>query len=280
MKSLRNGKNSSVVSIDYWKSMGWDDVSDIKRRILYQQRRNSKRCAEYYISRGYSEDDAIKMVSGYQKKFTEIKNQKYSREELSQMSVWSVAYWIGLGFSEEESKKIIRKYNGSCKECYSDEQEYYRHIQKMSESKKALYIDNPDKFWRERTPYSSKEENVFFDNLSSFLSDVKHLHFGINVQNTMLCDVYNKQYIVCDGYIKCDNGIIILEYDGGYWHNMEYDEIRDKVIMSVRDDILGIIRVNDLYVKNNNIQSIKKAVEYAIKDIKGKKCTRRLLYES
>lgn len=280
MKSLRGGKGSSLISIDYWKSMGWTDSYDIRRHISNQQRKNSKRCKEYYMSRGYSEKVSNEKVCEYQRKCVDIKNKKYTRDELSKMSVWSIYYWIELGFNENEAKQIIRKYNCYCKECYANEDDYYKQIQKLSDSKKELYKSNPDKFWRERVPYSSKEENAFFDNLSSVMLEVKHLHFGVNVQNTELSLKYNKQYVVCDGYIKYDDGVIILEYDGGYWHNIEYDKIRDSVLLNLRNDILGIIRINDTFVKNNNIQTIKKEVEYAIKDIKSKKCKRKLLYES
>jgi len=280
MKSLRGGKGSSLVSVDYWKSMGWTDDCDIIQRISIQQRKNSKRCPEYYISRGYSEKESNEKVSEFQKLFTELKYKKYTHEELSKMSAWSIAYWTKLGFNEDEAKQMIKRYNCSCKECYANEDDYYKHIQELSDKKKKIYKDNPDKFWHKRTPYTSKEENAFFDNLSSLMFEVKHLHFGINVQNTELSIKYNKQYIVCDGYIIDDDGIIILEYDGTYWHNSDYDELRDSVIFNLRDDILGIIRINDIFVKNNNIQTIKKEVDYAIKDIKSKKCKRKLLYES
>ena len=70
----------------------------------------------------------------------------------------------------------------------------------------------------------------------------------------------------------------MFEYDGNFWHDIEYDEIRDDIILSKRKDIIGIIRIGDIYFKGNNIEKIIKDIEYAIEDIKSKKCKRKLLY--
>lgn len=91
---------------------------------------------------------------------------------------------------------------------------------------------------------------------------------------------YIKQYIICDGYLKIDEKIIILEYDGTYWHDEKYDELRDEVIFELRPDIIGIIPINDNFVKNNNLSIIKKEIEYAIKDITSKKCKKKCIYKS
>lgn len=279
MRILRNNKGSSKISVDFWKSMGWNDLDDIKQKISIEQRKRSKRCKEYYIEHGYTEIEAIQMVAEYQSVNGKTANTKYTKEELKKQSVWSIAHWIELGYTEEAARNKIRQYNGSCKECYSDENEFFAHKKKISEQKKDLYKSNPEKFWRDRPSYSSKEETDFFNNISKELHDIQYLHFGINVQNTELESLYEKSYIICDSYIKCDDKIIILEYDGTYWHNKEYDELRDNVILELRNDIIGIIRINDNFVKSNSLSIIKKEIEYAIEEIKSKKCKRKLIYE-
>lgn len=64
-------------------------------------------------------------------------------------------------------------------------------------------------------------------------------------------------HLICDEYLKIDEPFIILEYDGTYWHDEKYDELR-----------------------NNNLSIIKKEIEYAINDIKSKKCKKKCIYKS
>ena len=57
---------------------------------------------------------------------------------------------------------------------------------------------------------------------------------------------------------------------------------KDGLVTGIKDakrkDIIGIIRIGDIYFKGNNIEKIIKDIEYAIEDIKSKKCKRKLLY--
>lgn len=126
--------------------------------------------------------------------------------------------------------------------------------------------------------YESREEINVFNVLSKYIPEIKHLHMGINVQNTNLEKKYNKQYVLSDGYIGTDCGNIIFEYDGKFWHNEEFDNMRDDIILSIRKDIIGIIRIGDTYFKINNIKKIINDIKYAIEDIKNKEYKRKLLY--
>ena len=69
-------------------------------------------------------------------------------------------------------------------------------------------------------------------------------------------------------------------YGGGirlYWHNQSYDEIKDSIVLDVRPDVIGIIRVSCEYFKQNKITIIKK-LNNAINQIKSKECNRIKLY--
>ena len=77
--------------------------------------------------------------------------------------------------------------------------------------------------------------------------------------------------------VKNDLGIILIEYDGLYWHNQSYDNIKDDIVLDTRNDIIGIIRISDVKYKENNDKVIKK-INYGIEEIKNKKINRIKIY--
>ena len=74
--------------------------ANLKKKEVYKEdyeykiRVNNKRCREYYTSRGFSEEEAIELVSAYQRKNSG--NQ--------------VEYYTSRGFSEEEAKSHIESF--------------------------------------------------------------------------------------------------------------------------------------------------------------------------
>ena len=277
-KSLRCGKQSSVLSKDYWLSMGWENIEEINEKIRNEQKKRSPLCKEYYIKNGFDKSEYENIIRNIQRCSGEIMLKKYSYEDRLKKCKWSKQYWKDLGFSEEESLYEVHSRNGMCKENYNDIEEYNSIIKRHSDKQKELYARNPEKYWKNNFGYESNEEINVFKNISEKIDDIKHIHFGINVQNTILEEKFNKKYVISDGYIKIGEEIIIFEYDGAYWHDIKYDEIRDETIFLVRNDIIGVIRIGENYFKNNNIDKIIKDIKYAIKDIKSKKYKRKLLY--
>ena len=277
-KEKRGGSGSSTVSIKYWEALGWNNLEEIKNNIATEQRKRSPRCVEYYLNKGYTKEESELKVKEIQKENTKKRFSKYTKEELSEQSVWGVKHWMKLGYSEEDAKEKIKKYNASCRECYKTDEEYKKSRQKMSEMKKNLYYSNPDEYWGKHILYSSKEETEFFNKISTFIYGVNHLSFGVNVANTKFSDEYKRVYVLCDGYIKCDEKIIIIEYDGLYWHNKYFDEERDNTIFELRQDIIGIIRISDKYYKRNNLQTLIERINYGIEKIKSGECKKEFIY--
>lgn len=278
LKSRRNGKSSSVLSLEYWKSMGWDDVSVIQDKISFEQKCRSPLSKEYYIKQGIPEDEYTRIIKEIQCGRNEKSIKKYTYDDRLKRCKWSKEYWIDKGYSENDALIEVHKLNGMCPEKYENIDDYISIIKRHSDRQRKLYKLNPEKYWKKNLGYESKEEIDVFNEISKYLYDLKHLHIGINVQGTDLELKYNKQYVLSDGYIKIENKIILFEYDGSYWHNNEYDELRDDILFSVRNDIIGIIRISDTYFKSNDIKKIINDIKYAIEDIKSKKCKRKLLY--
>lgn len=118
----------------------------------------------------------------------------------------------------------------------------------------------------------SKEEINFFDILNSFDLNILHKQFLVNISR---CKCNDKNVKIYDGYLKTDNGIILFEYDGSYWHNEDNDKLYDDCVLDIRKDILAIIRYNDHYVKYltklKDINKIKEDTINAIEEIKNNK---------
>lgn len=277
-KSKRGGVTSSIMSVKYWEALGWNNLDEIKNKISLEQKRRSPRCIEYYLTRGYTKEDGEKEITKIQKEVTKKRYTKYTKQEISEQSVWSFGYWIKLGYTEDEARQKIRNYNGACRECYNTDDEFKKYKNNISKMKKDLYYSNPENYWGKHTPYTSKEENEFFNDITTFIYDIKHLTFGINVANTKFSNDYKRVYVLCDGYLKCDNKIIIIEYDGLYWHDENFDNDRDNTILDLRKDVIGIIRVSDEYYKNNKLQTLIERLTYGIEKIKSGECKKELIY--
>lgn len=269
--SLRHGKGASIISIEYWKSLGWNNIEEIKNKISILQKKRSPICIEYYGGDTNSKSKISELQSHRSKKIYE----KYSKKELSEKSVFGKQCWINRGYSEEDAIKEYRKRNGSCRECYSSDEEYKEAMIRNSNRVKEHIHKFPEKYFREHS-YVSNEEIDFFNNISKFIHDIKHIGFVINVKNSDV--IKNQNAIISDGYIKCEDGVILIEYDGSYWHDEKKDEERDNEIFKIRPDIIGVIRVGDRKYHSNKIEDIIDLLVYAIENIKSKKSNRELIY--
>lgn len=120
-------RESSCLCIEYWLSRGYSEeegrknISDIQKtrsaKVKPENRRTVKKgerpdiyfrersrlCIEYWIKRGYSEDDAIEMISKIQ---SEISRSK-TREQILSSTVRRKEYWLNKGYTEEEAKEKI-----------------------------------------------------------------------------------------------------------------------------------------------------------------------------
>lgn len=271
ISSLRNYAGASIVSEIYWKSLGWTDIDEIRSKISEIQKRRSPLCKEHYDNSDNSSEKISEIQSFRAKKIYE----KYTKEEWASKSRFGKKYWLDNGYSETDAIYECRKRNGSCRECYNSDEEYNNAMIRNSNRVKQHIHNFPEKYFREHS-YVSNEEIDFFNKISKHIYGINHTGFVINVRNSRV--IKRQNAIVSDGYIKCDEGIILIEYDGSYWHDVKYDEERDLEIFRLRKDIIGVIRVSDIRFHNEKIEDIIKLLEYAIENIKSKKSNRELIY--
>jgi hypothetical protein len=271
-KINRNGKGVSKISKDYWVSMGWSDI-DAKNKVSELQKPRSVLTLDYWLNKGLSKSDAVNKIKEYQSNNSKKKYEKYTKSELSDQSVWSKQYWLNKGLNETEAEYEVAKRNYGKREFWNTDEEY-EEIKKIIGKKTSTFIKNNPEKYKSFFGTTSKEEIEFFTNLIKEIPEVLHKDFIINVKES---NQLNQGIVKYDGYLKTSNGIILIEYDGLYWHNQSYDEIKDQISLEIRNDILGIIRISSDHYKNNHIKTIK-LINHGIEKIKSYESNRIKIY--
>lgn len=271
-KERRGNKGVSKISPSYWISLGWCE-DEANRLVSKLQRSRSHLTKEYWINKGFNDDEAILKVAEVQSSNSRKKYLKYTKDELSQQSVWSKSYWLNKGLTDEEAQYEVSKRNYAHREFWKSDEEY-ETVKKIIGKKTSNFIKENPELYKNFFGSISKEEINFFNFISTKLPNILHKEFIVNIKTS---EELEAGIVKFDGYLKTDDNIILIEYDGLYWHNQSYDEIKDSIVLNIRPDVIGIIRVSCEYFKQNKITIIKK-LNNAINQIKSKECNRIKLY--
>lgn len=282
----------TMLSVEFYYARGFSkEYAD--KMILKEQRERSSRCQEHYIKKGYSEKEAKEMVSDIQKKYTksspshidfwlnsELDEEEAKRKHLEwtqKRTVWGMKYWLERGYSEEDARIEILKRNSfspTCM-CYQGDYRKYRDaINKIMENRslnKKKQMTNPDNKYmiKEMSEHRiSKSQIKCFDMVKEADNNTHTEPYIVQFPETFISSVGNVYYYACDGYIECEYGVIIVEYDSKYYHNQEEDELRDQDIFYLDDNVIGILRITENFLKTSyegirqqRIDVIKYAIE-------------------
>jgi hypothetical protein len=272
---LKRTKRGSPVSKEFWVSYGWnftDEELEIKLKTM--QRERSIWSDKYWKNQGMCDDIEIKnIISDYQKENSRKMLSKYTKDELSKRCHFGRKYWLDRGLSEEEVEIEIRKVNPSCVEFYENIESYHKRLNDISNELKIRWVDGVYDNAFDNGKNQSMEEINFFEYISD-IEYIKHIPFFMCIKN-----LNNTRYVY-DGYYKEIEGeIILIEYDGLFhtYHIKEEDDIRDENVFKNRKDIIGIIRVSNIYYKKIK-EKIKKEIYESIEKIKNKKYQTIRLY--
>lgn len=285
------GERTSTTSEKYWIQVGWSE-DEAKDKATYEKRRRTKTCKEYWINKGFSADEAVQKISEHQKSVSRASKEYYKKRGISDdeaekmlfehqstagKASWDKCdkvqrmkntcifkeYWIEKGYSDREASLIT---------CPSSVEYFAYTPDKLKRSKSLIskaiknawargcYVDS-----RFNMNYTSNEEELFF----SVIGKAYHNKFGIWLGEDDI------KYVIADGYLKDNDGVILIEYDGTYWHDRARDDKRDLLIMQKRRDIIGVIRFSDLYVKQTDWceLKLKSDLKDAVKISKSEKYT-------
>lgn len=268
-KNKREGKASSHVSPSYWKSLGYIDENEIKERVSFEQKKRSIFSKEKWMNDGLTEEEAKEKIKNIQAGIS----KRWVKGKSKIKSTWDRKYWMDKGLTEEDALIEVNKRNPSSRLFYDTEEEWLEKRKRISESVTKIFKEKPE-VYKNFLGHVSKEEKIFFDFINDFIKDIKHKQFLVNVRRS---DRTDKNVYLVDGYLKLKEGLILIEYDGNYWHDEIYDDLKDEIILETRKDILGIIRISSDYFEKNK-ETIKIDIKDGIKKIKDKESNRIRLY--
>lgn len=273
-REIRRKKASSPLAIVYWTEKGLNE-NEAKEKISNMQRKNSKQSIDYYLSRGYSDEDAIKLQQEYQSLTS--KSQKIENRRLS--SRWQIYYWLNMGYTTDEAKEKMKN-NGQFgahtieryKELYGQnwEEKYQKRIDTCKKYMSVqYYIDTYGEElgfekYRERTKNFggvSKIQLSLFDELYNLLPE--HVKTYIQYKDNsgekefgQFCKENNKSFLY-DFVIKKYN--IVVEFNGDFWHgNPQIFTDENKVIYEGKTakDIWNYDRMKHQHIVNRGFNLI------------------------
>jgi len=253
------GRKSNC-SLEYWTGRGWSE-EESRQKISEIQRERSHLSKSYWMKRGLSETDAETKIATIQSRIS----KKGWETNKNTRSIWSKDFWLERGYSEEDARLEVLKRNPSSRHFYDTEEEWIEAKKKISTRVESFIRENPE-LYSSFFGKVSKGEVKFFERLKEL--EIIHESFCINILEEDI-----KRSFKCDGYYKSTRGIILIEYDGLYWHSrleLKYDEWRENLILEKRSDILGMIRISDKFSDENNQHELIKQIKHAIQKIESK----------
>lgn len=196
-------KHKNMLCVEYWIDRGFSEESAKQKISQMQSERSNKnknyrkkpkhidrdplfyrerswQCIEYWIKRGYSEEDGIKFISEKQKELTErrIKKQKENLEEYNTKSnIKNIKYWTSRGYSEDEARNIISESQKTfsletCIKKYGVEQGTAIFKERQSKWQKSLSANK-----NMRSGYSKISQDLFDILLQYYENDKKDYIF-------------------------------------------------------------------------------------------------------
>lgn len=257
-------KDVNKNSFEFYKIIS--DMTDDEIKIKIKE--SSKLCIQYWLNKGYTEEESKNEISKIQIKNVAclVKNMNDNPSMYSSYTETQVGYWIKKGFTIEESKLKIseRQKTFSLKKCIEKYGEI-EGLKKFTERQKK-WMDNNKKsnfskisqklFWEIlKNDPTVKNNNIYFATyLNGNIDDSgKNNEFRLNVTNS---------YILPDFFDETNGKII--EFDGVYYHRKTpQNETREKK----RDEMINecgyeILHINEFEFKNKPQEIINKCIKF------------------
>lgn len=273
--------NSSKISKESRKKIGKNSA---ETRIKNGTSRSSSIfCKEYWINKGFFEEEAIEKISKNQTdnslKFNE--KRKENPERYSDISKTQLKYWLKKGFSEEEAKlalkerqqtftleKCIKRYGeeeGTKK--WQERQEKWQNTLnskseeekiKINKAKGFTYKDALDKYgkiWADNFIINKIENRTKNSGSLSKISQVLFKYLSVKYPDALFGK--NEKKIVCNNKVYSLDFFInnkCIEFNGDYWHGNPLFYKADEYLIRKHCSV-GEIWKNDK-IRYENLKSI------------------------
>ena len=229
-------------------------------------------CKEYWLKRGYTEEEAIKNISEIQTK----NSNKITVPSRRQASIRCKEHWIKIGYNEEESQKIISRYQTTfskeiCINKYGKEKGL--EIFKNRQEKWQLTLHKTNKM---HCGYSKISQDLFNElikhtNNEIYYGSLNREYTIYNKENKHIyafdfTDLTNKKIIEFQGDIYHANPNLFSEDDKpSPWNNLtskelwQKDEYKKQVALNNNFDLIQIWESD---FRNNKEKTIKKCLNF------------------
>ena len=229
-------------------------------------KKNSRYCKEFWLKKGHSEEESIKMAHAESAKNRNIlKDIRVEDPDYQKGKTWnSYKYWMEKGMDEEEAKLHVSKLQAT----FTKEKciEQYGEIEGMKR-----WMDRQEK-WCANNPKSnfSKISQELFFSIYEQLEDKEEIYFAqLNSNN----GINNEYTLRLEGSIIKPDFISIkpkkiIEFDGDYWHdydkrnrplNKERERKRDELIKTAGYQIIRILEKN---YNKDKVAVVKECVDF------------------
>lgn len=222
---------------------------------------------DYWISRGYTENEARDLIVSRSREFSKLKNEKYSKNELSDLlrtkNPICKEYWISRGFTDNEEIENLRKEYFTSSQTffinkYGTEEGILKFEEKYRKRKDTIIQKYGSmSLLSGQMKKASKESRIILDKLADFCDKLQLKYFyGIDGNTEWWCrDIDDKsKYYFYDFTIPQLN--LIFEYNGIIWHPK-----------GTKEQFFSPISEKYEYLKQYDIQKIKSAENQKFKVI-------------
>lgn len=227
----RYGKeNGEKKYIEYTRKLSDAQKHRVKRETQKQRRERSHFCVEYWIKRGYTEEEAKIFI--YEIQSENSKKFHNKREQYGNIYPITIEYWLDRGYSEEDA---IRKSNeikqkcrcdlGSLIDRHGEEQGKMIYNRKKIRQRKS-FINRMKE--GKIVPYNGSASKESLEYLVPIYKIVRReydidrddIYFGVGGSKEFYIAYGNEYYFLYDFTIRSKK--IIIEYNNVRWHPRPY----------------------------------------------------------
>lgn len=174
---------------------------------------------QYWINKGYSEEEANEIVNTRKRKAAE--RSKIALKNCKRITNTQLEYYLNKGLSLEDAKKALAERQATCSlksfiKRYGEEEGTRRYHERNEKWQNALNNKSPEekeRIYQERVAGFAKAHIESVSKKETKIFDLIEKELNLKIERQFPIEHKNKIYLF-DGKFKN----ILLEFNGDYWH--------------------------------------------------------------